>query len=189
MVGLRDRPADGQGDLDARGQALELPDGARGRTSSGSTTPACIRRDPERVRRRLRSARRRPNPRPRCSTLDTGDHDRHAGAALHHSPPLLAGAMGSAQLPAQRRHVRRLGHQPVSSPSTRRAGARSSTAASRSRCTRTGPTASRGPASRDAALAGRLAPQSNGSVKVYASWNGATQVHSWRVLAGLDRAH
>ncbi len=29
-----------------------------------------------------------------------------------------------------------------------------------------------------------LSPQSDGSVKVYASWNGATQVGSWRVLGG-----
>jgi hypothetical protein len=26
--------------------------------------------------------------------------------------------------------------------------------------------------------------QSNGSVKIYMSWNGATRVQSWRVLAG-----
>jgi hypothetical protein len=32
-----------------------------------------------------------------------------------------------------------------------------------------------------------VAPQGNGTVKVYASWNGATRVASWRVLAGLRR--
>ncbi|MFL5823068.1 MAG: arylsulfotransferase family protein [Solirubrobacteraceae bacterium] len=32
-----------------------------------------------------------------------------------------------------------------------------------------------------------LAPQSNGNLKVYASWNGATQVARWKVLGGAAR--
>ena len=51
----------------------------------------------------------------------------------------------------------------------------------------TGPTASRGRGARHQAPLG-ISPQSDGSVKVYATWNGATRVAYWSVIGGTTRS-
>ena len=55
------------------------------------------------------------------------------------------------------------------------------------RASLTGPSASRGGAARRTTPPSRPSPGQNDEVTIYASWNGATEVATWQVLAGPGR--
>jgi Arylsulfotransferase (ASST) len=103
-----------------------------------------------------------------------------------HTPPVTSGAEGSAQLLPNRNVFVGWGQQPEFSEYT---------AAGRQIFTASLPLGIRsyrafrspwsGQPANPPAMA--LSRQNNGSTKVYASWNGATRVAAWRLLAGTRR--
>ena len=86
---------------------------------------------------------------------------------------------------AERQRVRRLGLDPVLLRVHPLGQAQScSTRCSPARTSATATLASRGSGCRCTRPSARRAARAAGTTTVYASWNGATQVTSWRVLAG-----
>ena len=115
--------------------------------------------------------------------LDTATMTASLVRAYTHTPPLISGAEGSAQILPSHEMFVGWGNQPDFSEFT---------AAGRQIFNGSLPLGIRSyrayrfpwsgqPLTRPALA---LAPQGNASLKVYASWNGATDVASWRVLAG-----
>ena len=107
----------------------------------------------------------------------------------HHPRAAALDQPGQRAAPARRSRVRRLGIERVLH------GVRAATAAccstrgsARAAQTRTAPTASRGSVTpRDRPAVAARARKAGGTL-VYASWNGATDVSDWRVLAGAADA-
>ena len=180
--GVRDQPQHRQGDLDARRQGLRLQAGPRNRVRMAARRPHAARRDPDPVRRRRQPPAGEPIPR---DPAHAQHHhlDRLTRPRIHPHPAAARPKPGELPDTAQRQCVRRRpgrarplqytpgGHQifnvsfappdesyrALRHPWTAQPTTHPSIAVS-------------------ATKAGGLA--------VYASWNGATNVARWQLIAG-----
>ena len=103
---------------------------------------------------------------------------------FEHSPALDTNFEGDAQVLPNGDMFVGWGQQPYFTEFYCGRAARSSTRASRRTPRATARTSCRGRAADDAAGDRVRAPNNDGTTEVWASWNGATTVSSWRVLAG-----
>ncbi len=191
LRGLRDRPPDRPRPVGARRQAGSVParpEAALLRPARRSRPP---RRRPQRVRQRRDAAARRLREAPRARAPVPARHGAQAGATcpVRRLPHLvgrrrrpLAECRRQRALAARRRRARELGqHGP-----DQRGGARRERAvqapARRLELSRRARGLARPPGRPPRR---RRAPR-GGTVEVWASWNGATHVRRWRVLAGPE---
>ena len=180
---LQDRPRHRQGDLAARRQEERLRDGA------GNAVRLAARRPPSRAGRQpdhaLRQCRR---PAGGAAVARAGARARHEDACGRPSPTSTSTGRAARsrlrQRPAAAERQRRssAGAPSPSSPSTPPRAPSCSTRSSRTGARTTARCASRGRSPVRAAEARRSAD--SGGTSLYVSWNGATGVHDWQVLAG-----
>ena len=182
--GLRPRPAQRADPLAPGRQALELSHGRRARAPPTSTIRASW---PTARSASSTTAPRRPCTASRAassSSLDAQQRTATLQTQIVHTPPLLAASQGNLQALANGDWFVGWGQDPGHVRVRRR----------RERCcsTRTSPRtrspiatcASPGRARRRTRPRSWCARRRGGAATVYASWNGATQVAAWRVLAG-----
>ena len=99
----------------------------------------------------------------------------------------VRGHAGQRRGPGRRHDVRQLGLARRASRRSPPPAACCSTPGCRAAGTTTAPTARRGPASRRRAPTSPRGPRARDGRASTASWNGATEVTAWRVLAGASR--
>ena len=116
-------------------------------------------------------------------SVNPTDKDRHAGGAVRTPQRALLRQPGQTSSSWPTATCSSAGAPSPTSPSSAPRGSSSSTATCTAPMSPTAPTASPGWERRATAPAIAAVP-ANAAVTVYASWNGATQVTSWRVLAG-----
>ena len=181
---LQDRPPDGRGDLAARRQEERLRDGEGHASSRGSTTRASSEGGRD-ARIFDDGAQPAVAPQSRALVLALDHVNRRATlVAQVHAParPHPLEVHGQRAARSTTATCSSAGAASRSSPSSARSGGSASTRSCRTAARTTARSASRGtgrPTDKP-----RLVRAAAGSRKLYASWNGATEVASWQLQAG-----